>query len=222
MWGVLIIKKLSSYLLAIILILALITGCSAPINDATQTKVEKSKENSSAEKIAESSTPLSSETPSQTESKAPDTTAGNLLTVSYIDVGQGNSILIQSPNGKNMLIDAGESSSQTTVSNYLKDKGIKKIDVLVATHPHADHIGGMAYIIDNFDIGSIYMPKATTATKTYETLLTTIKSKGLSIKTAKSGVVIDLDSALTVNMVAPIGSSYDDLNAYSAVISKHK
>ena len=117
-----------------------------------------------------------------------------------------------------MLIDAGESSSESAVYNYLKDKGVKKIDVLVATHPHADHIGGMAYIIDNFDIGSIYMPKATTTTKTFETLLTTIKSKGLSIKTAKSGVVIDLDSALTVNMVAPIGSSYDDLNAYSAVI----
>jgi competence protein ComEC len=147
-----------------------------------------------------------------------DKTTGLPLIVSFIDVGQGDSILIQSPNGKNMLIDAGGSTTQTYVYNYLKGKDIKKIDVLVATHPHADHIGGMEYIIDNFDIGLIYMPKATTSTKTYEDLLIKIKSKGLSINTAKAGVTIDLDKDITIKMIAPIGVSYDYLNDYSAVI----
>jgi beta-lactamase superfamily II metal-dependent hydrolase len=140
-----------------------------------------------------------------------------LLVVSYIDVGQGDSILIQTPNGSNILIDAGTSSYQTKVSNYLKARGITKIDVLIATHPHADHIGGMSYIIDNFDIGSIYMPKVSTTTKTYETLLTAIKNKGLLINTAKAGVVINIDSALSVKLIAPISTSYNDLNQYSAV-----
>lgn len=156
---------------------------------------------------------------SQTISKSPTATAGSFLTVSFIDVGQGDSILMQSPNGKNMLIDAGESSSQTVIDNYLKSKGIKKIDVLVATHPHADHIGGMAYIINNFEIGSIYMPKAVTTTNTYETLLLTIKNKGLSIKTAKAGVIIPLgDESIKINIVAPVGNTYSDLNNYSAVL----
>lgn len=141
-----------------------------------------------------------------------------LLTVSYIDVGQGDSILIESPNGKTMLIDAGESSSQTVIADYLTKKGINRIDVLVATHPHADHIGAMAYIVEAFEIGSVYMPKAVTTTKTYENLLTTIKNKRLSIITAKAGAVINFDRALTVEIIAPVGSSYDDLNSYSAVI----
>ena len=80
------IKKVLSFMLIIILILALIAGCTESISNPSQTQVEKSNENNSIDKIPKSSVPLSSETPSQTESKAPDTTAGSLLTVSYIDV----------------------------------------------------------------------------------------------------------------------------------------
>lgn len=217
-------KKLIGIVFTFVIVVALIQGCVSTLfgSDSNNSSSSSQVENVSkalGSLITESSNQTQvSNTNLQNNSKTTDTSTGNPLTVSYIDVGQGDSILIKSPNGKNMLIDAGESSSQTTIQNYIKEKGINKIDVLVATHPHADHIGGMAYIISNFDIGSIYMPKATTTTKTYETLLTTIKNKGLSINTAKAGVVIDFDSTLTVNMVAPIGSSYDDLNQYSAVI----
>jgi competence protein ComEC len=196
----------------------LIKNVSVKSNSTKTTSSQNSVVNSNISSIISGAGQSSSITSSLTSSKTADNSTGSPLTVSYIDVGQGDSILIQSPNGKNMLIDAGESTAQTAVYNYLKGKGVKKIDVLVATHPHADHIGGMAYIINNFEIGSIYMTKVTTTTKTYETLLTTIKSKGLSINTAKAGVTIALDSALTVIMVAPVGSSYTDLNNYSAVI----
>jgi competence protein ComEC len=143
---------------------------------------------------------------------------GSLMYVNFIDVGQGDSILIQTPNGKNILIDAGSSSFQTSIANCLKSKGISKIDLLIATHPHADHIGGMSYIVENFDIGLIYMPKATTTTKTFETLLTTIKNKGLVINSAKAGTIIDIDNALVIRILAPVSSGYSDLNQYSAVI----
>lgn len=139
------------------------------------------------------------------------------LKVNFIDVGQGDSIFIELPNDKGMLIDAGENSEADKVINYIKNTGYKKIDYVVGTHPHTDHIGALAKVIDNFDIGKIYMPKAISTTKTYENLLTTIKDNGLSIKTAKAGVNIIDDGDLKVDIIAPV-QSYSDLNNNSAVI----
>lgn len=140
------------------------------------------------------------------------------LTVHYLDVGQADSILIQSPTGKTMLIDAGNNGDSTTIKNYLKKLNIKNIDVLLATHPHEDHIGGMAEIVNSYTIGKIYMPKAVTTTKTYNDMLTAIKAKGLKVTAVTAGVVIDLDSTLKLIMLAPNATEYKDLNNYSAVI----
>lgn len=139
------------------------------------------------------------------------------LAISFIDVGQGDSILVRYKD-KTMLIDAGMPDQGDKVVDYIHENNIGKIDILVATHPHADHIGGMSDVIKNFDIGSIYMPKAVTTTKTYENLLTAIKNKGLKVKTAKAGVKLDLGEGIEADMIAPNGSKYDDLNGYSAVI----
>lgn len=139
------------------------------------------------------------------------------LKVNFIDVGQGDSIFIELPNDKGMLIDAGENSEADKVINYIKNTGYEKIDYVVGTHPHTDHIGGLAKVIDNFDIGKIYMPKAISSSKTYENLLTTIKDNGLSVKTAKAGVNIINDGDLKVDIIAPV-QSYSDLNNNSAVI----
>lgn len=145
-----------------------------------------------------------------------DTTA--LLSVHFLDVGQGDSTFIVLPDGKTMLIDAGESEYADSIVNYIKNQGFNSIDYLVATHPHSDHIGGMAKVIDNFNIKSIYMPKASTTTKTFENLLVTIKNSGLKVDTAKAGVNIFNSNDLTISMVAPNNDSYDDLNNYSAVV----
>jgi len=74
------------------------------------------------------------------------------LTVSFVDVGQGDSILIQAPNGKNILVDSGPNTAESAVLNYLKSKRITKLDVIVATHPHEDHIGNMDKIIQDFAV----------------------------------------------------------------------
>lgn len=68
------------------------------------------------------------------------TFSGDTLRVNYIDVGQGDSIFIQLPNKETMLIDAGEAYEADNVINYLNNLGIKKIDYVVGTHPHTDHI----------------------------------------------------------------------------------
>ncbi len=140
------------------------------------------------------------------------------LKVNYIDVGQGDSIFIQLPNKENMLIDAGEAYESENVINYLNNLGIKKIDYVVGTHPHTDHIGGLERVINTFDIGSIYMPKAVSTSKTYFDLLTTISNKGLKVKTAKNGVVILSEDNLKLEFIAPNSDNYSDLNNYSAVL----
>lgn len=136
----------------------------------------------------------------------------------YIDVGQGDSEFLELPNGQTMLIDASTKDQSDTIIEYIESKGYSSIDYVIATHPHADHIGGMAAVIEHFDIGTVYMPNIETSTKTFENLLETIMDKGLKIKTAKAGVSV-LDTAdLDIEMLAPVQKSYSNLNNYSAVI----
>ena len=136
----------------------------------------------------------------------------------YIDVGQGDSIFIELPNKECMLIDAGERDYGKKVTQYIKQLGYNKIDYLVATHPHTDHIGGMREVVNNFDIGYIYMPKVTANTSNYINLLKSIDNKGLKIKTAKAGVDIINNDDYKISIIAPNSDKYDDLNNYSAVI----
>lgn len=140
------------------------------------------------------------------------------LTVSFIDVGQADSILVQTPNNHTMLIDAGNVADGPTVTNYLHSHKVARVDVLVATHPHEDHIGGIPDVLRTFPVTQIYMSDAMATTLIFEETLETIKAKGLKYKTSKAGVVINLDPALKAEMLAPIGEDYDDLNDYSAVI----
>lgn len=145
-------------------------------------------------------------------------TNDKLMYVHYLDVGQGDSTLVELPNGEVMLIDAGEKNKGVVIKNYLDNLGIEKIDYLIGTHPHTDHIGGLAYIIDAFEIGNIYMPKVVSTSKTYENLLETIKKNDLSVTTAKEGVVIIDRDGLKVEALSPIRDSYSSLNNYSVVL----
>lgn len=139
----------------------------------------------------------------------------------YLDVGQGDAELITLPTGENILIDAGLKAGSDNLVNYLKELGVKKIDILIATHPHADHIGGMEKVIKNFDIGEIYMPKVADSqvptTVTYTKLLEAIQAKGLSINQAKAGTTILTNGNAKLEILAPNSTSYKDLNDYSIV-----
>lgn len=140
------------------------------------------------------------------------------IVVTYLDVGQGDSEFIQLPGGKCMLIDASTSDASDTIIDFISKLGYSKIDYLVATHPHADHIGGMKTIVEHFDIGDIYMPKVSANTKTYENLLLAIADKGRSIHTAKAGAAVLDEDDLSAEFLAPVKANYDNLNAYSAVL----
>ncbi|MBP3503223.1 MAG: MBL fold metallo-hydrolase [Clostridia bacterium] len=137
------------------------------------------------------------------------------LRVYCLDVGQGDSILI-SNKGKNMLIDASTNDMGSTVVKYLKQLGISKIDYLVGTHPHEDHIGGLDNVIKNFDIGTIYMPKAVATTKTYEDVIDAIANKKLKVTTPKIGDTFNIGNANCEVMY--VGDNEEEYNECSIVI----
>lgn len=137
------------------------------------------------------------------------------LKVYFFDVGQADSMLIQN-NGENMLIDAGNNEDGEMLVNNLKTLGVEKIDYLVGTHPHEDHIGGMDDIINNFSIGKIFMPNVTTNTKTFEDVIDAAKNKGLQIETPKIGDEFTVGSANC--SVVYVGDDKENLNLSSIII----
>ncbi|MDF2723917.1 MAG: fold metallo-hydrolase [Paenibacillus sp.] len=159
----------------------------------------------------------SSEPVAAATTSSPYVRADGEMLVHYINVGQGASQLLVGPTGKTMLIDAGNNDKEDLMVAYLQRAGIKKIDILVGTHPDADHIGGLDAVIDHFDVGQFYMPKVQSNTKTFEDVLLAAKKKGIKVNTAKSDITLQWDTGTTVRMIAPIGE-YKDSNEMSAVI----
>lgn len=117
-----------------------------------------------------------------------------------------------------MLIDCGESSEADNVISFLNEKDVKKLDYVIATHPHSDHMGGMYKIVDNFDIGQIIIPHLDEsdipATRYFEKFLDSCESGGLSLTEAMPGKSMDLGDA-KVEIIAPCSEKYDNTNNYS-------
>jgi competence protein ComEC len=139
-----------------------------------------------------------------------------ILQVHFIDVGQGDSILLQI-NGYTVLIDAGPNSSSSELLTYLDNNGIKNIDYVIATHPDEDHIGGMDEIIKNYEIGSFYAPKLTKDTDTFKNMVNALKSKGLKINVANEDIALNLGEDVEFDFLAPIEEKYEESNNYSIV-----
>lgn len=118
------------------------------------------------------------------------------LQIYFFNVGQADCILVRS-NGKNMLIDAGDNEDGPLLAKYIKRLGIRKIDYLIGTHVHEDHIGGMDNIIKEFEIGEIYIPYTTNKSKRkfYEDVINEVKQKELSINYKKVGDKFELGEA---------------------------
>ena len=158
----------------------------------------------------------------ETQNESIEQTAGE-MTVHYIDVGQGDSILIQ-VNNKNLLIDAGPGKSKDMLLNYLDSLNLKKIDYVIATHPHEDHIGNLDDVINKYEIGAFYSPKVTHTTKAYENMIKALKKKDLKINVIKEGTnSIDLGEGTKVSVFSPIKAEYkkgsqQDFNNYSPVM----
>lgn len=142
----------------------------------------------------------------------------NAMLVHYINVGQGDSILIQ-VNDKNLLIDSGPESNKNDLLTYLKNLNIDTLDYVIATHPHEDHIGNMHHIINTYNISAFYAPRVTASSKTFEEMIDSLKRKNLKINVIKQGISsIDLGNNTKVTVFSPNHDSYDNLNNYSPIM----
>lgn len=132
-------------------------------------------------------------------------------------MGQGDAILIQC-NGKNMLVDAGDDSMGDRVVSELTNLGVSALDVVVATHPHADHIGGMDEVLDAFPVSQFYDSGNTDTTKTYEEMVQSIDEHGIPYETVERGDRINLDPILSIQVLNPGPTLTGDLNEDSVVL----
>ncbi len=140
-----------------------------------------------------------------------------VCTVHVIDVGQGDSTLLCAGKDHFVLIDTGPDSAEDNLRAYLDELGIKKLDYLVLSHPHEDHIGGADMVLENYDVDNVLMPDVTSNTMTFSSLLDAIESSSASVAVVSAG---DTFSAGTLKMtiLSPIGSSYDGGNEWSIVL----
>ena len=137
------------------------------------------------------------------------------LQIIYFDVGQADSTLIMN-NGKTVLIDGGNDSDGDNLVKYIKSQKISKIDMVIVTHLHADHIGGLDDVIDSFDIGTVYMPDTVNTDKQVEEFLDAIERKKLEYEVPKIGTKFDV--GLANCEVMAINNNAKDLNNSSIVI----
>ena len=199
---------IGSIITVIILIILTITGNDSQIFKSTTSATN---DNVSSE-VLDNLENVSIQTGNDCISTIPQ---DNNLRVYCLDVGQGDSILITN-NNKTMLIDASTNEMGSRVVKYLNDLGIKKIDYLVGTHPHEDHIGGLDNVIKNFYIGTIYMPNVVATTKTFEEVIDAISAKKLKVTSPKTGDKFTVGNAECE--VMSIRNDKDDYNNCSIVI----
>ncbi|WP_010239921.1 ComEC/Rec2 family competence protein [Clostridium arbusti] len=188
------LKKIGVFLFIFSTFIFLLSGCNSSLNDV----ISKLTTNSSIVRI--NSDPRE-------------------LTVHYIDVGQGDCTLVQI-NKKNLLIDAGPKDAEDKVLSYIKTQGITKLDYIIATHPHEDHIGGMSLVLKNFKVGEFIAPKIYNPPNTsdFKDLIQGLKAKNMKINVLTPGDNINLGENIQCQVLAPNHSSYDNLNNYSIVL----
>ena len=129
--------------------------------------------------------------------------------VHFVDVGQGDGIVVEN-NGHYLVIDAGTNDTGKNMIAYLKSLKVDVIDVVIGTHPHEDHIGGLDDVINNFEVKKIYMPNFSATTRSYEDVLKAIKKSNLQISNPKVGTEFHIGTAL-VTIFAPV-KKYSDAN----------
>lgn len=211
------------YVILAVFILMLLTRCQTESNiELSEKTIENSESKIFSQISIEESNIKAEEIPSIeiTEISSQEEYNQSIvpLNLHFLNVGQADSAFIELPDGQTVLIDAGNSQDAHTIINYIKDLEYNKIDYVIATHPHSDHIGGMAKILENFEIGKMYMPKQVHTTVTFENMLNVIQNQNIDLYTAKAGVNILTTINTKIDILAPFQDNYSNLNNSSVVI----
>ena len=162
------------------------------------------------EEASSSSLPTTTTTNSSAEvAVTPAIQPSQVLTIAFIDVGQGDSILVILPNTKTLLIDGGEREGYGKVLATLQEYGLSRIDVVVATHPHADHIGGLVDVIKNVNVGEVLDSGQVHTTQTFEDFLDAVETKQIPLNSVRQGDSIMLDPTVKIDVLNPPANLLD-------------
>ena len=209
-------------LFLLLLAIVVTAGCSQPAGTAQTTAPATSPPSAPTSTTPSTSTPTTSTSLASTTSSASSSTSSTTTTgargsiqVHFIDVGQGDAILIQAPDGKVALIDGGESGSGAL--SYLEAKGVKRINLMIATHPHSDHIGGLVDVLKALPVDEVVTNGQATTTLIYEHFLDAIAAAKATYKEVKRGDTLTL-GGLTFAVLSPEGPQGPDLNEQSIVL----
>ncbi len=137
------------------------------------------------------------------------------LAVHFIDVGQGDAIFIQTPT-HHVLIDGGDRGD--TVPEYLLSRGIDLIHIMIGTHPHADHIGGLINVMQQMEVLEVIDPGVVHTTRTFEEYLTLIDEKDIRFTIGRAGMTRDIGEGIRMDILHPENPSHTHLNDASVVV----
>ncbi|MFA5670312.1 MAG: DNA internalization-related competence protein ComEC/Rec2 [Balneolaceae bacterium] len=147
------------------------------------------------------------------------------MVVIVFDVGQGDANLITTPNKKHILIDAGiwspsTNSGEQVLLPYFKSVGINKLDAVILTHPHADHIGGIVSLLDGIEIETIYNSGYKYDSNLYKTYLEKAEEKGVEVRSVLKGEILEIDPAVLFLVMGPDESEHgSDPNQHSIILN---
>ena len=204
-------------IIALLLLLTLLTGCTTVAPEATQ-PVDTTPATEAIVSTEPVETTEATEGTEATEPAPAELNAGDpdTLTVHFMDVAHADGILIEC-NGHFALVDCGKEETSDRVLNYLASRGVEKLDLVVGTHPHADHIGAMPAVLAEYQADTVWFSRIAYTNYTVTNFLNSVARQGKSVVRPENGTVYELGGA-TITVLGPINDYHEDVNDISLVL----
>lgn len=209
---------LTLVVVAVICVVVLASFSGPPSNPSKMPAVAGSPSAAVTALAAQSTPPAGLVTP--TVPQSPAATAPNTMSVVVLDVGQGDSLLVRSPAGETMLIDAGDSErvAEAVIVPTLHKLGVSRLDYMVLTHPHQDHVGGMPTVLSALPTDTAVLSGQVSTNLAYRNWLSLIQQGKAKALKAGSGTVLDIGAGASAEVLNPPDRLFDNDNDNSLVL----